>query len=56
MKDRPMKIQEVADFLGVCRRTVERLIAAGKLRRIKLPMGGPRVMESEVLALLKQDR
>jgi excisionase family DNA binding protein len=51
---RPLTRKEVADFLQVCTRTVDRMCEEGKLRYLKL---GPRYIRftiEDVLAAMKQ--
>lgn len=56
MNDKLLTVKQVMAHLGVCRRTVERMMAEHALTRIKLPRGGVRILESEVLALVKPTR
>lgn len=46
-----MRIREAADALGVSRSTLYRMFAEGRLRRVTLIPGGPRVRRADVAAL-----
>lgn len=46
-----LKKREVAARLGVCKRTIERLVATGKLAKVKV-RGAVRFRMSEVLSLM----
>ena len=48
---RLLRKREVADLLACSARTIDRLVAAGRLTRIKI-MGGIRFRYSQVLALI----
>lgn len=47
-----LKVSEAADFLRLSRRTVERYIASGRIEAHRTPTGQPRLLRSEVEALL----
>ena len=49
-----MRIREAADALGVSRSTLYRMFAEGRLQRVTLIPGGPRVRASEVRELIER--
>ena len=49
-----MRIREAADALGVSRSTLYRMFAEGRLQRVTLTPGGPRVRASEVRELIER--
>lgn len=55
MGDELWTIDQIAQRMGVSRRTVQRLIARGELRAVRLPSGrGQRVLESDYQVLLER--
>ena len=46
-----LRIKEAAEILGVSRSTLYAMFESGRLTRVYLQPGGPRVRLSEVLAL-----
>lgn len=54
IRSRPsaITVKEAATRLSVSTRTVERWLAAGKLRKMVLPNGDPRVSDESVTAVL----
>ena len=55
VKDEIQTIDQIAQRMCVSRRTVQRLIARGELRAVRLPSGrGQRVLESDYQALLER--
>lgn len=49
-----MRLGEVAAVLSVHVRSVQRMIKAGMLEAVRVPYGGRRVRESDVLRLVPQ--
>jgi len=52
--DRLLKLPEVAELLGVSRRTVDRLIAAGKLVKVNHSARASRVPQSSLVRYQEQ--
>ena len=52
-KDRLVKKKEAADLVGCSTRMVERLVARGKLKRIKV-LGAVRFRLSDVIAIVEK--
>ena len=51
-QEKLLRKKDVVDRLALSKRSVERLVAGGKLNKVKV-MGAVRYRESEVLALMR---